>query len=220
MDLKIKDIKSINPQTVSIIFHKPENFTFYPGQFIDLEIKDDTRSFSIASAPSEEHLIITTKLGISEFKKNILSLKQGDTLKSSHPAGTFTLEQTSPGVFIAGGIGITPFRSMIKHNTDLNLKSPITLIYSNSNHEFIYKDDLENWQVENPNLQITFLNSAILGRLDTPKLKQILNFKLQDPNTIYYIAGSPNFVKDMQKGLLEHGVDEINIRSDEFDGYE
>lgn len=219
MLLKIKDIKQENHQAVSIIFHKPENFTFYAGQFLDIEIKGDTRTFSISSSPTEKHLAITTKHGISEFKKNILNLKPGDSVKSSHPAGTFVLEDTSPAVFITGGVGITPFRAMIKHHTDLNLESPITLIYSNSNHEFIFQDDLENWQIENPNLQIAFLNSADQGRLDAAKLKQILKLQLQAPHTIYYIAGSPNFVKDMQKNLLEYGVDETNIRSDEFDGY-
>ncbi len=213
MQLRIIRIKSEDRQVKSLILKKPTGFTFYPGQYLDISLQKNTRAFSISTSPTEDFLMITTKKGISLFKKHLFSLKPGNLIKSSHPAGTFILDEMSPAVFIAGGIGITPFRSMVKYAVDNKLKTPITLIFSNSNENFLFKDELDLWQKSLPKLKIIYHNSIEKGRLT--KLYPI-------PYTlypIYYLAGSHSFVNAMEKILLEMGIDQTNIRYDRFDGY-
>lgn len=202
----------------SLVLQKPEGFSFYPGQYLDIKLpvqdpNGDTRAFTISSSPTENFLMITPKKGISLFKKLLEKLKAGDEIESSHPAGTFTLDESSPAVFIAGGVGITPFRSMIKYAVNQRLRTPITLIYSNSGKNFPFKDDLNQFQKLLPNLKIVYHNSTQSGRLNS------LNTEYMLPNTIYYLAGSHSFVNSMEKILLEMKVDQTNIRYDRFDGY-
>lgn len=211
MLLKVKDKKDFRC-FISVIFEKPKGFSFYAGQYLDYELNGDTRAFTISASPSEEFLMLTTKKGQSEFKKALAKIKAGDEVKTSHPAGTFILDESSPAVLIAGGIGITPFRSMIKYAFDQKLTTPITLIYLNSNNNFLFKKELENWKQNLPNLTIIYYNSTTSGHLNHKSL--IINHK-----SIYYLAGSHSFVNDMEKILIDAEVDETNIRYDRFDGY-
>ena len=215
MNLKVLK-RRVGRDCFSLIFKKPAGFSFYPGQYLDIKLGGDTRAFTISSSPTEDFLMITTKKGISPFKKYLELLKAGDTVDSSHPAGTFILDELSPAVFLAGGIGITPFRSMIKYAVTNKIKTPITLIYSNSDNNFLFKEELNAWQKNYPKLEIIYINTVQHGRLKTlPTSPSGARYQLP----IYYLAGSPSFVDDMEKILLEIGLDEINIRYDRFDGY-
>ena len=221
MQLKIRYKKDFD-KYFTLIFEKPAGFAFYPGQYLDIKLPvndpngdtkgGDTRAFTISSSPTEDFLMITPKKGISPFKKFMENLKTGDSMESSHPAGTFTLDETSPAVFLAGGIGITPFRSIIKSCLDEQISTPITLIHSNSTDDFLFKDELEKWKQSLPNLNIIYHNSSQNGHLN-----QVPVTSYQQP--IYYLAGSHSFVNDMAKLLIDSGIDETNIRYDRFDGY-
>lgn len=217
MILKIKKIRLEANNYFSLILQKPDNFNFYPGQYLDIELpvkdkNDSTRAFTIASSPTENHLMITTKIGLSTFKKALAKLQPGDIIKSSHPVGTFTLDDSTPAYFIAGGIGITPFRSMIKYAIDRKLSTPITLIYSNSNDNFLFKEELNLWGKKLPNLKIIYIVTSRDGQLtQLPST----NYKLP----IYYLAGPPGMVDDFARMLLNLGVSDVNIRYDRFDGY-
>lgn len=228
MDLKIKKTKLETDSVSSYIFEKPKDlpagrqgFSFYPGQYLDvkLPVRDkngDTRAFTISSSPTEDFLMITTKIRISKFKKHLSTLKPGDTVSTSHPAGTFILDETEPAVFIAGGIGITPFRSIIKYAVDKKLTTPITLIYSNSDNNFLFKKELEEWQQVYSQLKTFYHNSSLNGSLDLTQTSAIADLNV---NAIYYLAGPPKMVDDFEKMLKDLGVDETNIRYDRFDGY-
>jgi len=218
MILKIVEQKLETENTFSLILAKPRGFNFYAGQYLDIElpVKDklgNNRTFTIASSPTENFLKFTSKKGITPFKKFMEQLKTGNTITTSHPAGTFTLDQSTPAIFIAGGIGITPFRSIIKYASDKKLTTPITLIYSNSDHNFLFKKELETWQKQLPNLEIVYINTAKYGRLKTLDTKYLI------PNTIFYLAGPPKMVDDFENLLLKLGVEQTNIRTDRFDGY-
>lgn len=218
MVLKIINKKQELENVTGLIFEKPQGFTFYPGQYLDIElpVKDplgNTRAFTISSSPTEKFLMVTFKKGISIFKKKFETLKPGDMVQASHPAGTFILDEKSPAVFLAGGVGITPFRSILKYVSDQTISTPIILIYSNSGENFLFKEELEGWKQELSNLDIIYHNSSQSGRLE--KLSTI-NHK---PSTLYYLAGSHSFVNDMAQMLINSGVDETNIRYDRFDGY-
>ncbi|MBI2599801.1 FAD-dependent oxidoreductase [Candidatus Daviesbacteria bacterium] len=224
MILKVKKIKLETENSFSLILEKPKRFNFYPGQYLDIELpvndpNSSTRAFTISSSPTENYLTVTTKKGITPFKKFVENIKPGDTVFASHPAGTFVLDETESAVFIAGGIGITPFRSMIRYVLDQKLKTPILLIYSNSDENFPFKDELDRWPKQLPNLKVIYHISKISGRLNIDKLEKILNLKSLILNHIFYLAGPPNMVDDIEKILIETGVDPLNIRADRFDGY-
>ena len=229
MILTVKQIKKEARNAFSIIFEN-QGDRFYPGQYLEFEGK----CFSIASSPSEPFLMITTFPSKSKLKRKFLRLQPGDKIESSHPAGTITIDEVDPLVFIAGGIGITPFRSMIKWAYDRKFKTKMTLIYSssqkkiktaakrgsysNSDNDFIYKKELDTWKKDLPNLTIHYINTNKDGRLNNNKLEPlILNTDPLIP--IYYIAGSPSFVDAFEKMLLEIGIDKLNIRTDRYDGY-
>ena len=143
MILKVLENRQETKNSFTLILEKPEGFIFYPGQFLDIELPVDdpfgtTRIFSISSSPSEDFIMLTYKRGTTPFKKKLELLKKGDIISSSHPAGTVVIDDSSPIVMLAGGIGIAPHRSMIKWAVDQRLDLPITLIYSNSDDDFIF----------------------------------------------------------------------------------
>jgi|SRR3989344_1312598 len=221
MILKIAAIRQEASNSISIIFERPRGLNFYPGQYLDIELPvmdplGTARILSIASSPSEDFVMVTYHTGISVYKKYIEKLKPGNTVESSHPAGTVVIDDSSPLIMIAGGIGIAPYRSMIKWAVDRQLKIPITLIYSNSNEDIIFKEELDQWQTQLPSLKIHYIITSKVGRLDESKLMSI---GIDFVNTIFYLAGSPSLVDDFEELLLKLGVESFNIRTDRFDGY-
>lgn len=221
MNLKIKDIKQETSNSSSFIFEKPKEFNFYPGQYLDIELPIDdphgkTRAFTISSSPTEDFLMITPKKGISNFKKYLYSLHPGDIISTSHPVGTFILDETESAVFLAGGIGITPFRSIINYVLDQKLSTPITLLYLNSDNNFLFKKELENWQNKLTNLRIIYHPTSTDGPFELTQLETIVQLNV---NSTFYLAGPPKMVDNFAKMLLDLGIDETNIRYDRFDGY-
>lgn len=213
MKLKVKQIKKAGQSYISFVFEKPKGFKFYSGQYLDINLNGDSRTFTISSSPSEDYLMITTKKGFSDFKKKLFGLEVGDIVNTSHPAGTFTLDESTPAVFLAGGIGITPYRSMIKYVLDQKIPTPMTLIYSNSDNDFLFKKEVDEWKQSLVDLNLIYHNSSQNGHLTNlpPTIYHL---------PIYYLAGPPSFVDDIEKILLGLGIDETNIRYDRFDGYD
>ncbi|TSC86249.1 MAG: oxidoreductase, 2Fe-2S and FAD/NAD(P) binding domain-containing protein [Microgenomates group bacterium Gr01-1014_7] len=225
--LKVLDQKRETKDNFSLILEKPGGFNFYPGQYLDVELPvsdpvGKTRIFSISSSPSEDYVMLTYKIGFSSYKKKLQGLKAGDIITSSHPAGTVVLDDSAPTVMLAGGIGIAPHRSMIKWALDRKLDLPITLIYSNSDNDFIFKKELNSWQKQSAGrrtkLSIHYIITGSNGRLTKDKFKKLypLPFTLYP---IFYLAGPPKMVDDFEVILLKLGVDSTNIRTDRFDGY-
>lgn len=220
MKLILTKIKKETPGVISLIFDKPEDFFYYPGQYLDIKLPvndpfGDTRAFTISSSPTENFLMISFKKGITPFKKYLETLKIGNEVEVSHPAGTFTLDESEPAVFIAGGIGITPFRSIMKYAYDNQLTTPMELIHSNSSEEFPFKDEIKQFQKTLSRLNVRYINSSQNDRIDS----ETLNSYLLNLNSIFYISGSETFIVDIKKHLIKMGVEEFNIRTDSFDGY-
>lgn len=222
MILKVIKNKKLGNNYFSLILEKPKGFNFYPGQYLDIELTvedrfGNTRAFTISSSPTEDFLMITPQKGRTPFKKFMEKIKAGDTITASHPAGTFTLDESSPAVFIAGGIGITPFRSMIKYVLDKKISTPITLIYSSSGN-FPFKDELDSWQKQLSNLTSHYVNTATNDRLNKKSFRLLpIPYPL---NPVFYLAGSHSLVNNLENILLNLGIDQTNIRTDKFDGYE
>ncbi len=212
-------------------------FTFDAGQTCDITIpspryqdeKGSVRTFSIASPPSDApRVMFATRLTGSAFKRSLLEAPAGFEVELEGPSGSFVLHRNAskPAAFFAGGIGITPFRSIIADASGRRLPHRLTLFYSNRTPESTaFLADLEGWQRENSgfrlvatvaersaaqpwNYRVGLLDAAFIG-----------SFRRDWPEVICYLAGPPAFVKAMRAALEEVGADPDNIRTEEFDGY-
>lgn len=235
--VKLKNRREVAEGTMAFHVGKPAGFTFKPGQFIELTLIDppetdaegNTRAFSLASAPHEADLMITTRMRDSAFKRVLKSMPIGSPLSLDGPFGDLTLHNNAakPAVFLAGGIGITPFRSISLHAAKEKLPHHLFLFYSNRRPEdAAFLEELQKIEKENPNYK--FIGTMT----ETEKSKQVwrgetgfvnremLAKAIQDLTTpIYYVAGPPAMVAAMQDMLVTAGVDSDNVRIEEFAGY-
>src|SRR5690554_4968383 len=151
----------------TFLFEKEKDLIWKAGQhglfrIIHKSIKNHTRPFSVASAPTENLVRITLCISDdpSDFKKAMLELKQGMKLSMSGPVGSFYLKDNSPTILIAGGIGITPFRSIAKQiEAEGNgIEKPIHLLYMDSKKSYVFKDELDGI-ANNTSMSVTYLDS-------------------------------------------------------------
>jgi ferredoxin-NADP reductase len=174
------------------------------------------RAFSIASAPHEGIIRISTNIPPepSSFKQELLKLAPGDTARMFGPFGEFHISpKVEHIVGIAGGIGITPFRSLIANATFQKNPLPITLIYS-AQDEHTYKTDLDIWAAENPNLTVIYTHTPdeVGAELDTL-------VRNHGNSAHYYISGSPGMISALYKTCCDKSIKKSNIVSDPFKGY-
>ncbi len=223
--------------TMAFHFAKPADFQFRPGQSIDLTLlnppetdgEGNTRAFSIASAPFEGDLMIATRMRDTAFKRVLRNAAPGLAVKMEGPSGSFVLHRKAgkPAVFLAGGIGITPFRSIIRQATHDHAPHQMYLFYSNRRPEdAAFLDVLSETAKQNPNFHLVATMTEMdksrrewkgaTGFLNRDMLAKHLP-ALQGP--IYYLAGPPAMVTAMRRLLTEAGVDEDDIRTEEFFGY-
>lgn len=216
------DIKSIK------ISFNGNNFDYKPGQYMMMELdtggEENTRPLSIASSPTENFLLFSVKILQSSFKQKFNSLKVGDKVKLKGPMGIFVLnENANEIVFLGGGIGITPFRNMIKYATDKNLPIKLTLLYSNkTSADICYKDEWNIFEKQNPNLKV--VNTITddenwhgrKGRINEAMIEEFCN---DTNNTIFYICGPPAMVEGLSNLLKTMNVAQQNIKIEKFAGY-
>ena len=198
---------------------------FLPGQYLEWTLgqkKPDSRGnrryFTIASSPTEQQLKIGVKSypNGSSFKKALLGLQEGDQIVASQLSGEFILPQDSTRklVFLAGGIGITPFRSIIKFLLDTNQKRDIILLYSNKiESDIVYKDIFDEAS-KKLGTKVVYVNTDTAGYIDEKMIKQeVPDFK----ERIFYISGPHSMVDAFEKTLKKMGVKKIKV--DFFPGY-
>jgi ferredoxin-NADP reductase len=223
--------------TMAFHFEKPPGFDFKPGQSSDLTLvnppetdsEGSVRMFSIASAPFEDQLMFATRMRDTAFKRTLKTVALGTPVKMEPAIGLFTLHKNSrkPAVFLAGGIGITPFFSMVKQADHERLPHKLYLFYSNHRPEDApFLESLGKLEKTNPNFRFVPTMTDMshsnekwdgeTGLIDKSMLSRHLS-DLQGP--IYYIAAPPAMVKDMRKMIVESGIDRDDIRTDEFAGY-
>jgi ferredoxin-NADP reductase len=213
-------------------------FPFKPGQYNIVTIpeplyQDDegsVRSLSIASSPSDSFILIATRMRGSAFKRTLAEVPLGTRVTFSGPRGAFTLpdDASTPAVLIAGGIGITPFRSMIKHAAEQRLPRPLTLIYSNRTPaEAPFLDELARWEREHPPFRFvpTMTSTDASARTWTGRTGYVDAGFLRDAlgtldGPIFYLAGPPGLVGAVTRALAEAGVAGDRIKAEEFSGYQ
>ncbi|MCM3636384.1 FAD-dependent oxidoreductase [Sporosarcina luteola] len=206
----------------TFLFEKEKDVTWKAGQhglftITHKKIKNGTRPISLASAPSED--VVQLTLGIndtpSEFKKAMLELQPGMKIRMSGPVGSFYLKDDSPTILIAGGIGITPFRSMLKQiEAEGNgVGKQIHLLYIDSKGSFVYKDELDKI-ADNTSVTVTYLDSRNDLQQEISKLSGLyLN------NGTYYIAGPKTMVETLSGHLQGNSISKKSIKKDVFFGY-
>ena len=223
--------------TAAFHFTRPPGFEFRAGQSIDVTLinpqetdaQGNTRAFTIASPPFVDHLTIATRMRDSAFKRVLRKARQGLEVKIEGPGGSFTLHKNAakPGVFLAGGIGITPFLSIVRQAAKDRAPQLLYLFYSNRRPEDApFLDLLAGLSAENPDFHFIPTMTAMAksrrqwtgetGIID----REMLLRHVQEPiGPIYYVAGPPAMVTAMRKMLVSVGVDEDDIRTEEFSGY-
>lgn len=228
MNLKLVKKVEEAKDTKSFIFDKPSDFKFEAGQYVYLTLpklnypdeRGDTRHFTISSSPTENFIQVTTRIRQeSGYKKTLDELPVGSVVEGKGPQGTFTFDQNlKNNIFLAGGIGITPFRSMIKYAIDKNLNIPMYLIYSNSDSDFVFKKELDLWQKENSFLRVTYFDSSVFGHLNQKMLSSLLPVTYSLLPT-YWAVGPNVFVNAMEEILEDLKIPEDQIKTEKFTGY-
>ncbi len=226
MELTLIDKKQETLSTVSFFFKSPSPILWTPGQFLiytlnhkNPDVRGKMRFFTISSAPFEDHIAITTKIdekAPSSFKNALNKMKPGEKILAKGPDGNFILEDLfAEYVFIAGGIGITPFKSIILALA--NDKSPvkITLLYANKNKDVLFKNEFDEIAKSNPNFKINYFISQ--EHVNESSIKKLIP-DIKKP--LYYISGPNNMVEDLLDLLKGLGVEEKKIKLDYFHGYE
>lgn len=195
------------------------------GQYITLFLGNDTRDFTIASSPlDKKYFSLVTKKGKSDFKKKLFSLQVNSVVSYQKPSGGFILqeEDTTPHVFIAGGIGMTPFYSMIHYVHGKKLPIPLYLFVSFSKKEYmIFYKELQEIQEKNPRIRVIYSLSQDIWEGEKGRIskKHIEKHVLQYKQAKYLVAGAQHMVEDTEEVLLKMGIDPKNIRIDIFTGY-
>ena len=223
--------------TAAFHFEKPSGFSFRAGQFADVTLTDppetdakgNTRTFSIASPPFANELVITTRMRDTAFKRSLKRVSLTAEVKISPAAGSFTLHKNlaRPAIFLAGGIGITPFLSMVQQADRDRLSQKLYLFYSNRRPEdAAFLSTLRALETTNPHFRLICTMTEMskskkewkgeTALIDKEMLRRHLA-NLQGP--IYYIAGPPTMVTAMRETLVSAGIEENDIRTDEFVGY-
>lgn len=226
MNLKLIDKKKETPDVITFIFKPEETLVWKAGQFLHYvlhhEPTDDRGSdrwFTVSSAPFEKNIHITTRITSekgSSFKNSLNSLKIDEDIEISNLEGKFTLDDPDKNyIFVAGGIGITPFRSIIKE-LDFEKKSiNITLLYANKDKNIVFKEELEEISKRNPNFKIHYVFSP--EHIDENKIQSLIpDFK----EKIIYVSGPEQMVDSVFETLKKMGTPETNLKGDWFPGYQ
>jgi ferredoxin-NADP reductase len=218
-------------------FDKPADMTFKAGHTMEVTLlhppetdeSGNTRTFSISAAPDDDDLAITTRMRDSAFKRSLEKMPLGSEIQIEGPYGDFLLHHNldRPAVLLAGGIGVTPFHSMVRQNALRRGLRRILLFYSNRRPEdapFL----AEFRDIARGNSNFTFVPTMSqldrsrltwngdVGRIEMDLIRRHLG---EGASPVYYVAGPPKMVADLREMLLVAGTSEDDIRTEEFSGY-
>lgn len=198
-------------------------FEWVAGQFARVELPHENpdeegtkRWFTNSAAPYEGIMQITTRISTTTFKQALAKLDPGDTLQLiENPEGHFVWKDSElPIIFVAGGIGVTPFRSILKQRVHDGLPLNATLIYGGRTAELPFKGELEQWQALGNGLRVQYVIGA-------PLTAEVLAEAMPDLNSsLVYVSGPEPMVQALSKELAEQGLPERQIKRDEFPHYD
>lgn len=231
--------EKLTDDAYTFYFQKNENARdFIPGQTYEMKLphpnmdeRGDDRVFTISSSPTDREFVeITTRIIQSTFKKTLDNLKKGDMVQFMGPWDdlNFDPKDTRPHVFLAGGIGVTPFHSIVQYCLDKKISTQMTLFVSWKNQEEMIFDEffrkaeesLENFNYIPTLTEDTSFNSDLWdgehGRIN----EEMINKYISDVKGFkYFFAGPPAMVKALKETVLSMGVEKENLLAEEFEGY-
>ena len=225
MKFTLSAIQQEANDTFSFIFAPEQTLQWKAGQLLRYVLKhanpDDRgveRFFSIASAPHEKHVMVTTRFASksSSFKKALRKLRPGDAIEAHDLEGDFVVDDAEKTfVFIAGGIGITPFRAILL-DLDHNKKPlNVQLLYANRDNDFPYRKELDALRTRHLEFRIDYVVSP--NRIDEKSISQLVP-DIEEP--MLYVSGPEPMVESMDEILKKIGIPEERIKNDFFPGYE
>jgi ferredoxin-NADP reductase len=226
MNLTLDHKQAEAGDAVSFFFRAEQPLSWKPGQYLHYALshpnpdeRGQERWFTNAAAPHEGLARITTRLASengSSFKRALAALPVGGTIQADPPEGDFTVEDsTGPLVFIAGGIGITPFRSIAADRDHRGLPLPITLLYANRTEDTVFREELGSIAARHPEFKISYFIGD--RRIDEQAIREQVP-DLASPT--FYVSGPEPMVKAFEKMLLGMGVPDDHLKRDDFPGYD
>ncbi len=214
------------------------SYSWKPGQNTTFELPEpahtdadgNVRRFTLANAPNAQEIMIATRIrDESAFKESLSEVSAGDSVVIEEASGLFTPHQdtSKPLVCLAGGIGITPFRSMLEWKIEQDSDHEMWLFYSNTTRALAsFLDELQDWDHQHVDIQVvpTLTREEPedwpyeTGRIDAEMLRDYVDTETFE-EAIFYVAGPPNMVEAMVQMLVDMGVDEGRIKYEQFSGY-
>jgi ferredoxin-NADP reductase len=236
MRARIKEKREVAKGTLLVTFDLlGEEVDFTPGQYFFVTLPDVghqdelglRRHITVVTSPNEAGVLgFATRMRDSAFKRSLRELPVGAEVEVEPPKGSFALPEDGlrPLVFVAGGIGITVFRSMLRYIREEGLSHRITLAYSNRNRESAaFLDELQELEKELPNLRLILTITQDPGwggearRIDSDFFKDYLGEDLNQYT--FLVAGPPGMVEGVQQALNVAGVAEENVIAERYSGY-
>lgn len=228
MKATIKTIRKETSSVYTISFLLPKKVAFTPGHFVYLYLpklnhpdpRGNMREFSLSSSPTEKDFTIAMTIpeNPSGYKKTLLSLKPGDEVVIEGPMGVYDWPtKTKSHVFVAGGIGITPFRSRLKYNVDRKRKEDITLFYSGKSQKTMaFLKECEEFAKTIPlTNHFFYTDNKKEKRIQKTHLETLIQKK---PKTLWWICGPPAMVREIENMVQSLGIKESQIKTEKFTG--
>jgi ferredoxin-NADP reductase len=217
---------------IRTFFFKPERpVQFTAGQYAEWTLKHprpDNRGvkrwFTISSAPTDELVTITTKFNTersSSFKKALFALQPGDELLMSDPMGDFVLPKLiqTPLVFVAGGIGVTPFHSILSWLAAVKEERPVKLLYAvRVEDEIVFQDTFDKAHVQ-PTIVVSQPSAAWGGERGQLSAELILGLEKPGEDALVYVSGPEPMVESLEKSLHKAGLKKQQLVLDFFPNY-
>lgn len=235
--VQLKGRETIASNTMAFHFRKPAGFQFKAGQTVDLvlaglpslDAADARHTFSLVSAPFEDVLTIATRMRASAFKTALATLPIGWAAGLDGPFGSLTLHSSRkrPAILITGGIGITPFMSLLRQAAHDRLQQQFILVYSNNLPEdAAFLTELQELEQRLKGFRLIPTMTGIdgsgsrwpgrIGRIDQDLIQEL---KKGATAAVYYLTGSPSMVTDLRQLLAKTAIDDDDVRIEEFHGY-
>lgn len=218
----------VKPETqdiTSFIFEAERPIEREAGQFLryvlphpNMDERRDDRWFTVASAPYEGFIQVTTRFARrpSSFKQALKKLRVGETVQIDDPQGEFVVtDLTKNYIFVAGGIGITPFRSILAEADHRGQHIKAHVLYGNKDKEILFKDELDSFAQRNPQLSIEYITDP--GGINISQLQRAIK---ETNNPYIYLSGPEPMVERLAVMVKRLGLDIGHIQTDFFPGYE
>lgn len=226
------DHKTAEAGNIETFYFTPEKpFRYTAGQFIELTLSHDNpddrgirRWFTLSSSPTQEQLTITTKFAAehgSSFKRALRDLEPGTVLTMSEPMGDFVLPKLlqTPLVFVAGGIGITPFHSMLQYLADTGEERPVKFLYAvQKESEIVFQETFEK-AAQHVTIVVSEPSEAWGGERGRLSAEMIIGLEKPSDDTLVYLSGPEPMVEQLVNDLKKAGLNKHQLVTDYFPNY-